>query len=68
MDPPPRITSNGGLELSGIAKLNDGARLIMLLDVANLMKMKTFAKSKSPNGAGTAEARHASGSRSIRAV
>jgi purine-binding chemotaxis protein CheW len=38
MEPPPRITSNGGMELSGVAKLDDGARLIMLLDVANLMK------------------------------
>jgi purine-binding chemotaxis protein CheW len=38
MEPPPRITSNGGMELSGVAKLDDGSRLIMLLDVANLMK------------------------------
>jgi chemotaxis signal transduction protein len=38
MEPPPRITSSGGMELSGVAKLEDGARLIMLLDVASLMK------------------------------
>ena len=38
MEPPPRITSSGGMELSGVAKLDDGARLIMLLDVAHLMK------------------------------
>ena len=38
MEPPPRITSNGGMELSGVAKLDDGARLIMVLDVAGLMK------------------------------
>jgi purine-binding chemotaxis protein CheW len=38
MEPPPRITSRGGIELSGVAKLDDGARLIMCLDVANLMK------------------------------
>jgi purine-binding chemotaxis protein CheW len=38
MEPPPRITSNGGMELSGVAKLDDGSRLIMCLDVANLMK------------------------------
>ncbi len=38
VEPPPHITSNGGMELSGVAKLNDGSRLIMLLDVANLMK------------------------------
>jgi purine-binding chemotaxis protein CheW len=38
VEPPPRITSGSGTELSGIAKLNDGSRLIMLLDVAHLMK------------------------------
>jgi purine-binding chemotaxis protein CheW len=38
VEPPPHITSNGGMELSGVAKLDDGSRLIMLLDVANLMK------------------------------
>jgi purine-binding chemotaxis protein CheW len=38
VEPPPRITSSGGMELSGVAKLDDGSRLIMLLDVANLMK------------------------------
>jgi chemotaxis signal transduction protein len=37
IEPPPRITSNGGMELSGVAKLNDGSRLIMLLDVVSLM-------------------------------
>jgi chemotaxis signal transduction protein len=38
MEPPPRITSSGGMELSGVAKLDDGSRLIMLLDVGSLMK------------------------------
>jgi chemotaxis signal transduction protein len=38
IEPPPRIASSGGMELSGVAKLDDGARLIMLLDVASLMK------------------------------
>jgi purine-binding chemotaxis protein CheW len=38
MEPLPRITSSGGMDLSGVAKLDDGARLIMCLDVANLMK------------------------------
>jgi len=37
IEPPPQITSSGGMELSGVAKLNDGSRLIMCLDVANLM-------------------------------
>ncbi|MGA3024813.1 MAG: chemotaxis protein CheW [Bryobacteraceae bacterium] len=38
LEPPPQITSGGGMELSGVAKLDDGSRLIMLLDVASLMK------------------------------
>jgi purine-binding chemotaxis protein CheW len=38
IEPPPCITSNGGMELSGVAKLEEGARLIMVLDVASLMK------------------------------
>jgi purine-binding chemotaxis protein CheW len=38
MDPPPKITSTSGVELSGIAKLEDGNRLIMLLDVAQLLR------------------------------
>jgi purine-binding chemotaxis protein CheW len=38
MEPPPRIASSGGMQLSGVAKLDDGSRLIMLLDVGSLMK------------------------------
>jgi purine-binding chemotaxis protein CheW len=38
IEPPPLITSSGGMELSGVAKLEDGSRLIMVLDVASLMK------------------------------
>jgi purine-binding chemotaxis protein CheW len=38
LDPPPMVTSAGGLELEAVAKLEDGNRLIMLLDVANLMR------------------------------
>jgi purine-binding chemotaxis protein CheW len=38
IEPPPHITASGGMELSGVAKLNDGSRLIMLLEVAHLMK------------------------------
>jgi len=37
LDPPPMVTSAGGLELEAVAKLEDGNRLIMLLDVAHLM-------------------------------
>jgi len=38
LDPPPMVTSAGGLELEAVAKLEDGNRLIMLLDVKNLMR------------------------------
>jgi purine-binding chemotaxis protein CheW len=38
LDPPPMLTSAGGLELEAVAKLDDGNRLIMLLDVKNLMR------------------------------
>jgi purine-binding chemotaxis protein CheW len=38
LDLPPMVTSAGGLELEAVAKLEDGNRLIMLLDVANLMR------------------------------
>lgn len=54
VDPPPPITS-GGLELSGIAKLNDGSRLIMLLDIANLMRDQKLREIQE-NSAGNAQA------------
>lgn len=38
LDPPPMVTSAGGLELAAVAKLDEGNRLIMLLDVKNLMR------------------------------
>jgi purine-binding chemotaxis protein CheW len=38
VEAPPPAASSGGMELSGIAKLNDGSRLIMVLDVAHLVK------------------------------
>jgi chemotaxis signal transduction protein len=38
LDPPPMVTSTGGVELEAVAKLEDGNRLIMLLDVRNLMR------------------------------
>jgi purine-binding chemotaxis protein CheW len=38
LDPPPMVTSAGGLELEAVAKLDEGNRLIMLLNVANLMR------------------------------
>src|SRR5271166_1258345 len=47
VEPPPHITSSGGMELSGVAKLDDGSRLIMLLDVASLMKDQKLREIKS---------------------
>jgi len=47
VEPPPSIASSGGMELAGVAKLDNGARLIMLLDVTSLMKdqkMRDFRK------------------------
>jgi purine-binding chemotaxis protein CheW len=38
IEPPPLLTSSGGMELSGVAKLEDGSRLIMVLGVTSLMK------------------------------
>ena len=38
IEPPPSITSSGGMELLGVAKLNDGARLVMLLNVGHLVE------------------------------
>jgi chemotaxis signal transduction protein len=38
LDPPPMVSSEGGVELEAVAKLDDGNRLIMLLAVANLMR------------------------------
>jgi hypothetical protein len=48
---PPAVTAGGGMELLGLAKLNDGARLIMLLDVANLVKGEKFLEARKGNGA-----------------
>ena len=57
MEPPPQIASSG-LELSGVAKLNDGSRLIMLLDIANLMRDQKLGDISAPSATGshTAEA------------
>jgi chemotaxis signal transduction protein len=51
VEPPPAVTAGGGMELLGLAKLNDGARLIMLLDVANLVKGEKFLEGQKLNGA-----------------
>ena len=57
LDPPPMVTSNGGVELEAVAKLEEGNRLIMLLDVANLMhdqklrEIQTMSGSEAASGA-----------------
>jgi purine-binding chemotaxis protein CheW len=40
---PPNIAHRGGVSLSGIAKLNDGNRLILLLATANLLDQKVLS-------------------------
>jgi purine-binding chemotaxis protein CheW len=42
IDPPPQMGSSNSVELSGIAKLENGARLIMLLDSDKLFPEKTL--------------------------
>ncbi len=59
LDPPPMVTSAGGLELEAVAKLEDGNRLIMLLDVANLMrdqKLREFQTQSSGEAAAETQA------------
>ncbi len=41
IEPPPSMSGSANVELSGIAKLNDGARLIMLLDSNKLLADET---------------------------
>jgi chemotaxis signal transduction protein len=43
IEPPPDIAHNGGVTLSGIAKLNDGSRLILLLATGNLLDQKVLS-------------------------
>jgi chemotaxis signal transduction protein len=50
VEPPPAVASGGGMELSGVAKLNDGSRLIMLLDVAHLTKDEKLRTVRSSSG------------------
>ena len=42
IEPPPSMSGSANVELSGIAKLNDGARLIMLLDSSKLLADQTM--------------------------
>ncbi len=51
LDPPPMVTSSGGLELEAVARLDEGNRLIMLLDVANLMRDEKLRDVQKDNGA-----------------
>lgn len=54
LDPPPMVTSAGGLELEAVAKLDEGNRLIMLLDVRNLMRDQKLRDMQTETGSGTA--------------
>lgn len=54
LDPPPAVTSSGGMELEAVAKLDDGNRLIMLLDVAHLMRDQKLREMQSESAAETA--------------
>lgn len=65
MEPLPQITSGGGMELSGVAKLDDGARLIMLLDVANLMKDQKLRDVQHTSGQGAEEETTVEASKSV---
>lgn len=55
MDPPPMVTSSGGLELEAVAKLDDGNRLIMLLGVGNLMSDQKLREIQTDHGSGVAK-------------
>ena len=42
VDPPPAIASGEGCDLSGIAKLDDGKRLLLLLDPSQILKQENL--------------------------
>ena len=56
IDPPPKITCADGLELSGIAKLDKGGRLIMLLDASQILKDRTFLEKQNIGSGASSEA------------
>lgn len=56
VDPPPTITSGDGRDLSGIAKLDDGKRLLLLLDPSQLLKQEHRQRLSNSGGEQFAEA------------
>jgi chemotaxis signal transduction protein len=44
VDPPPAIASGEGRDLSGIAKLDDGKRLLLLLDPSQILKQENLQR------------------------
>jgi purine-binding chemotaxis protein CheW len=60
LDPPPVVSSDGGLELEAVAKLEDGNRLIMLLDVANLIHDQKLREMQTPSATETKSEEHLS--------
>ena len=53
IDPPPQLGSQKNLEIQGVARLNDGKRLIMLLDSDHLVEGQTKEALKKAGALGT---------------
>ncbi|MBF0409705.1 MAG: chemotaxis protein CheW [Candidatus Riflebacteria bacterium] len=53
IDPAPTLSESENAELSGIAKLKDGTRLIMVLESAKLLKKQIFNQLKEIAGSGS---------------
>jgi len=53
IEPPPNLAHHQGVSLSGIAKLNDGNRLILLLATANLLDRQVLEKIVAGTGKAT---------------
>jgi purine-binding chemotaxis protein CheW len=50
VDPPPAITTGDGRDLSGIAKLDEGKRLLLLLDPSQILKQENLQRLCNPDG------------------
>jgi chemotaxis signal transduction protein len=55
VDPPPAIASGDGHDLSGIARLDEGKRLLLLLDPTQILKQAKLEHLGNPAGEATAE-------------
>jgi chemotaxis signal transduction protein len=61
VDPPPAITSGDGRDLSGIAKLDEGKRLLLLLDPSQILKQENLQRLCNSTGEEAAQAHHDTG-------